>query len=121
MADNREVVNNHMRAWSSGDVEGIVACFTEECVFQDLALQATFEGHAGLREFAAAVYAATPDFPWTPTGMVAAGDSVCTEWRFTLTQTGDFPGIPLPASPPRSPASPWTSSRAGKIHRHRDY
>src|SRR3989442_13783713 len=88
--DNRQKVEQHMKAWSSGDVDGIVACFTEDCVFEDLGLQATFEGHAALREFAAAVYAAAPDFHWTPNRMFAEGNQACTEWRFTLTQTGDF-------------------------------
>jgi len=92
--NNKQLVEQHMKAWSSGDVEGIVSCFTEDCIFEDLALQATFEGHAGVREFAVAVIGAVPDFQWPATRMVADGAQVWTEWHFTGTQTGDLPGIP---------------------------
>ena len=120
-ADNRQLVEQHMKAWSSNDVEGIVACFTEDCIFDDLALQATFEGHAGLREFAAAVYAAMSDFQWTPIRMVTDRDEVCTEWRFTMTQTGDFPGIPATGKSADIPGVTIDEIRDGRIHRHRDY
>ena len=119
--DNQQLVEQHMKAWSSGDVEGIVACFTEDCVFEDLGLQATFEGHAGLREFAAAVFAAAPDFHWTPNRMFAEGNQVCTEWRFTLTQTGDFPGIPATGKSADIPGVTVDEIRDGRIHCHRDY
>jgi steroid delta-isomerase-like uncharacterized protein len=119
--DNSQLVEQHMKAWSSGDVDGIVSCFTEDCIFEDLALQATFEGHVGLREFAVAVLAAVPDFQWPATRMFAEGAQVCTEWRFTGTQTGDLPGIPATGKSVDIPGVTVDEIRNGRIHRHRDY
>jgi len=119
--DHRHLVEQHLKAWSTNDVEGIVACFTPDCVFEDLALQVTFEGHAGLREFAEAVFAAAPNFQWISSRMVVEGDQVCSEWRFTLTQTGDFPGIPATGKSVEIPGVTVDEIRDGLIHRHRDY
>jgi steroid delta-isomerase-like uncharacterized protein len=121
MADIQHLVEQHFKAWSSGDVEGIVACFTEDCVFEDMALQAKFEGHAALREFAVAVFAALPDFNWVPAKVFNDGDMVCIESRFTGTQTGDFPGIPATGKPSDVPLLTIEEIRDGRIHRHRDY
>jgi len=122
VGDNLQLVEQHMKAWSTGDVEGIVACFTEDCVFEDLALQARFEGHEQLREFAVAVFAALPDFVWTPTTtMFSDGGRVCTEWRFTGTQTDDFPGIPATGKASDIPGVTVDEIRDGRIHQHRDY
>ena len=119
--DHRHLVEQHLKAWSTNDVEGIVACFTPDCTFEDLALQERFEGHAGLRAFVAALQAATSNFQWTPTRMVVDGDEVWTEWRFTMTQTGDFPGIPATGKSAEIPGVSIDEIRDGLIHRHRDY
>ena len=121
MADHRPLVEQHLKAWSSGDIEGIVGCFTEDCVFEDLALQATFEGHDALREFAAAAFAAIPDFQWTATTVFSEADTVCIESHFGGSQTGDFPGIPATGKPVDIPCLTVDEIRHGKIHRHRDY
>ena len=121
MGDHQHLVEQHFKAWSSGDIDGIVACFSEECVFEDLALQATFEGHAALREFAAAAFAALPDFQWTATKIFSDGANVCIESHFSGTQTGDFPGIPATGKAVDIPCLTVEEIRDGKVRRHRDY
>ena len=121
MADNRQVVEQHIKAWSNGDIDGIVACFTEDCVFEDMALQTRFEGHDAVREFAVAVFGAIPDFQWTPTRVFGDGASMCIESHFSGTQTGDFPGIPATGKSADIPCLTVDDIRDGRIHRHRDY
>ncbi|HKN38152.1 MAG TPA: ester cyclase [Acidimicrobiia bacterium] len=121
MADNLQLIEQHMKAWSSGDIDGILACFTEDCVFEDMALPARFEGQDALREFAVAVFAALPDFHWSPTTMFGDGARVCTESHFTGTQTGDFPGIPATGKAADIPCLSVDEIRDGRIQRHADY
>jgi steroid delta-isomerase-like uncharacterized protein len=117
----QRLLEQHYAAWSKGDVEGILACFTDDCVFEDMALQAKFEGKEGVRGFAQATFAAIPDFRWTPTIILIDGSRAGTEWRMTGTQTGDFPGIPGTGKSFSVPGSSVLEIRAGKIHQNRDY
>jgi len=118
MADNLHLIEQHLKAWSSGDIDGILACFTEDCVFEDLALQSAFEGHDALREFAVAVFAAVPDFQWNATTVFGDGGRFCTESHFTGTQTGDFPGIPATGKAVDIPCLSVDEIRDGRIRRH---
>jgi len=120
-SDHRQLVEQYMKAWSSHDMDGIVAGFTEDCVFEDMALQDRFEGHEGLRQFAAAVFAAAPDFEWIPTRTFADGASVCTEWRMSGTHRGDFPGMPATGKRFDVLGVAVDEVSAGRIRLHRDY
>ena len=121
MADNRQVVEQHIKAWSNGDIDGIVACFTEDCVFEDMALQTRFEGHDAVREFAVAVFGAIPDFQWTPTRVFGDGASMCIESHFSGTQTGDFPGIPATNKYASARAASVFELQGNKFKRCSDY
>jgi steroid delta-isomerase-like uncharacterized protein len=117
----QRLLEQHYAAWSTGDVEGILACFTDDCLFEDLALETTFEGKAGVRRFAEMTFEAVPDFRWTPTAILIDGPRAATEWRMTGTQTGDTPRIPRTGKSFSVPGSSLLEIRAGKIHRNRDY
>lgn len=89
----RRLLERHYAAWSSGDVEGVVACYAEGCVFEDLALEARFEGPSGVRGFAELTFKAIPDFCWTPRQITVEQDRACCEWVMHGHQSGDLPGI----------------------------
>ena len=120
-SDNKQVVEQHMKAWSSRDVDGIVACFTEDSTFTDLAMQETFEGHAGIRQFAESTFGAFSEFQWTADQMLEDGDRVCTEWHFSALQKIDIPGMPATGKRADIPGVTVDELRDGRIHRHRDY
>jgi steroid delta-isomerase-like uncharacterized protein len=119
--DIRRLLERHYAAWSQGDVEGIAACFTEDCLFEDMALQAKFEGKAGVRGFAQATFAAVPDFRWTPEIILVDGSRAASAWNMAGRQTGNFPGIPGTGKSFSVPGSSIVETRDGKIHRNRDY
>jgi steroid delta-isomerase-like uncharacterized protein len=81
-------------AWSSGDAERLASLFTEDCVFEDVALGARVDGPAGVRAFAAPLMAASPDFVCEVTGRVEGGERAASEWRMSGTHAGDLPGMP---------------------------
>ena len=118
---SRKLLDRHYAAWSSQDADAVAACFTDDCVFEDLALQAKFEGKGGVRGFAEMTFAAIPDFTWTVHTFLADGPHCATEWTFTGKQTGELPGIPPTNKPFKIPGLSFVEIRDGKIHRNRDY
>ena len=119
--DRAAVVERLLAAWSRGDMDGVIACCTEDCVFQFLAGEWSFEGHDGVRAFLGLVYAATGDFRWMPLRMAVDGDDVWTEFRFTMTQTGDFPGIRATGNAVDITGVAIDTIRDGRIAHHRQY
>jgi steroid delta-isomerase-like uncharacterized protein len=120
--DIRRLLDRHYKAWSTGDIEGIVACFTDDAVLEDLAVEHSFEGKEAIRRMAEAVLAAMPDLVWTASLTFVEGPIAASEWRMTGTHKGDLPRI--------GPGTGRTFSvsgmsideiRDGLIHRHRDY
>ena len=81
-----------------GDVDGFVACFTEDAVLQ-IKGGATYEGHAGMRRLGSG--AGPNDSPAPSDGSRASGDAATTS-----------ASIPTPSPPIR--CSPCRASRAGR-------
>jgi steroid delta-isomerase-like uncharacterized protein len=120
-SDIKGVVERHFKTWSTGDIDGALACFSEDGVFEDLAVQESYTGKAEMRAFGDAVLNAFPDFVWTPKTMVAEGSIVTTEWHMTGTHKGDFPGMPASGKTFSIPGMTIDEIKDGLIHRHRDY
>jgi len=102
--DLRENTLAYCKAWSSGDADAVAAFFTEDCEFVDHAFQKTLSGREAVRAFAAAAFAAIPDFFATPGAIVVEGNRVCYQQDFGGTQTADFPGLPATGKPSKIPA-----------------
>lgn len=81
------------RAWSTKDIEGLVALFTPDCVYEDMALSARHEGHEGVRAFARAVFETMPDFQLRfPVRLVTPARGA-SHWIITAHWNGPFEGI----------------------------
>jgi steroid delta-isomerase-like uncharacterized protein len=115
------LIEQHMSAWSKGDVEGVLACMAPDVVYEDVGLQQVFTGREGMRGFAEVLLAAIQDLTWTPQRIFASGSCVSTEWRLTGTQTGDFPGIPATGKFFDIPGVSVTEVANGLIRGQRDY
>jgi steroid delta-isomerase-like uncharacterized protein len=121
-AIEQQLLQRHYAAWSSGDVNGILACFAADASLEDVALEATFAGHDEIRQMAVRVLAAMPDLQWTPTRICVDGSTVFTEWRMTGTHADDLPRIgPGTGKQFSVRGSSVDEIRDGLIHRHRDY
>ena len=75
-------------AWNSHDAEKVVAIFTTDVLYEDVALGAVNHGSAELRKFAASVFEAVPDAKF---GLVNSSVDLghgCIEWIFSGTDHG---------------------------------
>lgn len=81
------------KAWSEKDIDALVDLFTEDCVYEDMALGARHEGHEGIREFAQAVFAGMPDFDLTFPVRVVTPERGSSHWVIRAHWNGDFEGM----------------------------
>ena len=84
-------------AWASTDSDGperVLAHFTDDCVFEDVALGATARGKEEFRRFLEEAFAAVPDIEYDVTSRLITARGAAIEWVMSGTQKGDFPGIP---------------------------
>ena len=121
VTDVEKMFDDYNAAWLSYDVEKIATFFTDDCVYEDLAIGAVNHGKEELKAFVTLTFAALPDFKIEPKSIFSAGDRVATEWVMTGTQKGDFPGIPATGKSFSVRGASITELRAGKISRWADY
>jgi len=81
-------------AWAVGDVEGILATFTDDADFEEVPIGVVTHGQDELRAHLEGLKAAFPDISIVVTGGLVAGDRAAAEWTFTGTYSGQFPGLP---------------------------
>lgn len=67
-SDLERMLDEWAEAWTSHDIERLVNLFTEDCLYEDVALGAASRGHAGTARVR------SPDF-CDPPGFQASGDS----------------------------------------------
>lgn len=116
------VLDEWAKAWSAHDIERLVALFTDDCVYEDVALQAVNRGKAELRTFVEQTFATIPDFSLDLTSRFASGDRGAIEWTMSGTQQVDIPGVPATGKSFSSlRAVTIVEFRGGRIHRNTDY
>lgn len=111
----------YLKAWSSGGQGAVAAFFTGGCQYVDHAFQETLRGREAVLAFAAAAFAAIPDFCAKPGTIVVEGNRVCYEQEFGGTQTADLPGLPATGKPSKIPCMSIDEYRDGLIHCKADY
>jgi len=108
-------------AWSHHDVDKLLALCTDDCLYEDVTMGAVNRGSAELKQFAAATFAAFPDFSMELTSGFVAGDWAGAEWTMTGTHRGDLPGLPATGKRFSIRGSSICELRDGKIKRNADY
>jgi steroid delta-isomerase-like uncharacterized protein len=108
-------------AWNSHDVEALLACFTDDCVYEDVAFDIEMKGKDGVRAFAELLFATIPDFVYQPTARTVGEGAAAVEYVLTGTPERDLSG---------NVVEPYELSKRGvtfivldgdKIARHSDY
>jgi C-1 hydroxylase len=92
--DMREVLYRFIEAWNRHDVEALGACYAEDAVLRDIALDMPFQGLDDMRDAAAAYFAAFPDVEMIVRRVTVEEDRLVAEWHATATHGGEFMGIP---------------------------
>jgi steroid delta-isomerase-like uncharacterized protein len=92
--DIEELAKIYIAAVNSHDVEKMVSFFTDDCVYEDMAVGVVNRGKQELKAFVTGWYILSNDLNFEVTSFFSAGDWAATEWIMSGTHTGDLPGIP---------------------------
>jgi steroid delta-isomerase-like uncharacterized protein len=79
---------------SSHDPDRFLSLFTDDCVYEDVALGVVNRGKQELRTFIAGIFSAFPDFHIDLKSQFVTGHWAAMEWVMSGTHEGDLPGMP---------------------------
>ena len=89
-SNETRIASRWIAAWNSHDVERVLDVFTEDVVYEDVAFGVVNHGAAELRAFAAANFAAVPDFRVELVESSVKGGRGTIEWMLSGTDVGLF-------------------------------
>lgn len=92
--DIEQWIKGEEEAWSSQDVEKILSFYTDDCIYEDLAVGKINYGKEEIRAFIMDGLKAFPDLKVETKSFFASGDHVCIEGVMSGTYMGDIPGLP---------------------------
>ena len=92
-------VREEAAAWSSHDVEKTLSSFTDDVVYEDLAIGKVFRGKEELRAFVKMCFTMFPDLRSEVTSFFFSGNRVCIEYVWSGTHLGDSSGMPATGKP----------------------
>ena len=125
MEDTGKMMRDYLEAWNSHEVGMILSFFTEDCVYEDLALGTIANGKNELQNFVNRVFVALPDFSIELKSLFFSDEWVGYEWVFTGTPSAPPPGNTSPPPDMGKKISihgaSITELYEGKIKRNRDY
>lgn len=81
-------------AWAAGDVEGILAAYTDDATYEEVPIGVVTHGREELRAHLEGLKSAFPDISLVVTNAFVADDWAAAEWTVTMTYAGEFPGMP---------------------------
>ncbi len=120
-ADVEKTLEAWAAAWSSHDVEHLLSLFTDDCVYEDLALGAVNHGKAEVKAWVDGMLEVMPDLKLEQTARFVAGDWAGMEWMMSGTLKGDLPGMPATNKHFSIRAATIVELASGKIKRCSDY
>ena len=116
------VLADWARHWSSHDLDHLLALFTDDLVFEDVAQGVVHRGKDSVRAFAERVFPGFPDMTLELTSRFVTGSQGGGEWMMRGTNRGDSPGMPATGKQVElRGASIFEFAADGKIRRYADY
>lgn len=91
--ENEKLLDDAYSAWCRKDVDALVACFSDDVEYEDMAMQAVMRGKTELTSFAHEVYKTMPDFHVKYTKRFATDTHGAGQWVITATWNGEFEGV----------------------------
>lgn len=117
---NVELIQSMEDAWCEKDIPRLQSLFTEDCVYEDMALGAVNHGRSGIVKFAGEVYGTFPDFQVRFVKKIAVDDAGASEWVIEGTWSGPFEGRDCTGKKIRFTGLSWYEFRDGKISMVKD-
>jgi len=115
------IADRWLEAWNARSVDQILACFTDDAVYEDVPLGAVNRTPDEMRQFISAGWAAFPDLRFEPTAAAINGANGVVEWTMLGTHRGDFPGLPATGKTFTVRGVSVMELSGEKIRRVRDY
>ena len=78
-----KMLENYFIAWNSHDVERILSFFTEDCLYEDVALKRIVRGKTELRALLESVFADIAGFKMEIKSVFSAGSWGASEWTMS--------------------------------------
>ena len=94
MAGNSSIADRWLDAWNARETDRILACLTDDGIYEDVPLGVVNRTPSEARQFIAAAWGAFPDLRFETTTAVVTGAHGVIEWTMLGTHAGDFPGMP---------------------------
>jgi steroid delta-isomerase-like uncharacterized protein len=94
MIELSNALDEWAEGWSNHDMERVASVFTDDCIYEDVALGVVNRGKDQLKAFGNGFIAGVPDLKVEVTSRFASGDKAAAEWTMSGTHTGDLPGMP---------------------------
>jgi steroid delta-isomerase-like uncharacterized protein len=108
-------------AWSSTDVDQLLALFTEDCIYEEVPTGIVNRGKEQVRTFALALWDAIESLKITPKRIMASSAGATVEWTMTGRPQKEFPGLPTSNPAIRVRGLSMFVFNKGKIERVSDY
>lgn len=89
-----DVVNAMIAALNAHDVDGMLACYTDDMEWLDVALEKPERGKAAVGAFLRQLMDVFPDLRYEPERIVHEGDQVIVQFRMYGTHRGTYNGLP---------------------------
>ncbi|MCX5997267.1 MAG: ester cyclase [Chloroflexi bacterium] len=119
--DTEKLAKDLIAAVNSHDVDKMLTLFTDDCVYEDVAVGKVNRGKQELKTFVTGWYAFSNDIKFELTSQFSAGDWGATEWIMSGTHTGDVLGIPATNKRYSVRGASITELGMGRIRRNSDY
>jgi len=119
--DIETMAKDYITALNSHDVDKILSFFTDDCVYEDVAVGVVNHGKQELKAFVTSWYVWSRDLKFERKSFFSAGDWAATEWIMSGTHTGDLLGIPATNKRFSLRGASVIEMRTGRISRNSDY
>jgi steroid delta-isomerase-like uncharacterized protein len=122
MANNvANLLKENMIAANSRNMEKLLSLFTDECVYEDVALGKVNHGKEELKAFFTSMWVWSPDVKIEEKSIFTAGDWGAAEWVMSGTHTGDLPEMSATGKNFSIRGASIIQLRDGKVSRQSDY
>jgi steroid delta-isomerase-like uncharacterized protein len=93
-ADKKGIVQREIDAWNNHDAEALVACYTDDCIYESIAVGSQTHGKENLKKGLVEAFKMYPDQEYTVLSLFEAEDIVVSEWSLETTQKFKPDGTP---------------------------
>lgn len=116
-----KMMNDYIAAWNSHEVERILSYFTDDVIYEDVAMGIVNRGKNEVKDFINSIFIGFPDFKIELKSIFISGDWAADEWILSGTFTNSFMEMPATGKSFSERGASIAELRKGKISRNSDY